>query len=61
MEVLRRFAFNSSTSSLKERESLFEQLFQVLNSPKGSGENGKCLFANHLQLKFVSQLIESRI
>jgi hypothetical protein len=37
MEIIKRFAFNSTTSSLSERNSLFNELFDVLNSQKKDG------------------------
>jgi hypothetical protein len=37
MEVLKKFAFNSTTSSLNERKVLFEDLFVSLNSNEAKG------------------------
>ncbi len=37
MEVLKRFAFSSTTSSLKEREILFDELFKLFDSNEKNG------------------------
>jgi hypothetical protein len=35
MEVIKKFVYNASTSSLSEREILFKDLFDVLNDKTG--------------------------
>jgi hypothetical protein len=37
MEILKRFAFKSTTSSLKEREILFDELFKLFDSNEKNG------------------------
>lgn len=43
METIKKFAFCSTTSSLAERESLFQDLFSVLKTQQG----------NHINLIFI--------
>ena len=45
MEALKKFAFNSTTSSSKERKALIEDLFVSLNAKESKGRyNAKSVF-----------------
>lgn len=37
MEIIKKFALNSTQSSLKERNELFNDLFAVLEDPNKTG------------------------
>jgi hypothetical protein len=48
METIKKFAFHSTTSSLSERQTLFDELFSVLKTPKS---DGKFTFISNIYIK----------
>lgn len=66
MEALKKFALNSSTSSLTERQQLFQDLFAVLSSDAKNGKNlikklneCFCFLNNHRSKKYLKEIPEA--